>query len=172
MKKDAKKMSVDDAKDRKGKLGMKDDEFETIIKEKQDEFFTDLRSLIFSWKEQPDGSKKIMSRLPNGKIVFLDRSDSPEEIKIDTPYICAVYEREREAFAKVICEEYEPKIYVLSSDAVSMVWKDEKGDTRRKMPGGYNSFEERMMYAVKFFRTKGFPEVKIVFRENIRREII
>ena len=132
---ETKKITIDEAKDKKGKLGISDNEFEKIVGDKQDELFTDLRSLIFSWKEQEDTTQKLMSRLPNGKIVFLDRSDDPDTIKTDTPYICAVYEREREAFAKIICEEYKPKVYVLPSHMVRIVYKTDKGKTMIKMPG-------------------------------------
>ena len=170
---DGSKISIDEAKKRKGKLGMSDGEFEGIVENKQDELFTDLRSLIFQWKEQDDKSKKMMSRLPNGKIVFLDRSDSPDDIKTDTPYICAVFEREREAFAKIICEEYKPKIYVLPSHLVRVVYKDKKNNTRKEMPGPqYTSYEEKMMYCVKKCEQLGFPEVTIVFRGNRRRSAV
>lgn len=170
---DASKMSVDEAKDKKGKLGMSEDEFEKRIEEKQDDLFTDLRSLIFQWKEQDDEEKKIMSRLPNGKVVFLDRSDDPEDVKTDTPYICAVYEREREAFAKIVCEEYRPKIYVLPSHLVRVVYRDQKGNTKKEMPGPqYKNYEERIVYCIKKCESLGFPEVTIVFRGNRRREVI
>lgn len=169
---EASKMSVDDAKKRKGKLGMSSNEFEDIINEKQDELFTDLRSLIFQWKEQDDGAKKMMSRLPNGKVVFLDRSDDPEEIKTDTPYICAVYEREREAFAKVICEEYKPKIYILPSHIVHLVYKDDKDKTQIEMPGPqYKGYEQRLLYCIKKCEALGFPEVALIFRGNRRKEV-
>lgn len=167
------KMSVDEAKQRKGQLGVSESEFEKLIESKQDELFTDLRSLIFQWKEQSDGEKKLMSRLPNGKIVFLDRSDSPEETNTDTPYICAVYEREREAFAKIICEEYRPKIYVLPSHSLTLVYRDQKGKTRHEMPGPqFQSYEEKLVYAIKKCESLGFPEINILFRGNIRRSVV
>jgi len=170
---DASKMSVDEAKEKKGKLGMSDSELENRIETKQDELFTDLRSLIFQWKEQDDGEKKMMSRLPNGKVVFLDRSDDPDEVDTDTPYICAVYEREREAFAKVVCEEYRPKIYVLPSHLVRVVYRNQKNETVKEMPGPqYKSYEEKMMYCIKKCEELGFPEVTIVFRGNRRRNVV
>lgn len=164
-------MNIEEAKERKGKLGMSDEDFEKIVEDKQDDLFTDLRSLIFQWKEQENGEKKMMSRLPNGKVVFLDRSDSPEEIDTDTPYICAVYEREREAFAKIVCEEYRPKIYVLPSHLVRLVYKDHKNDTKIEMPGPqYKSYAEKMMYCIKKCESLGFPEASIVFRGNRARK--
>lgn len=169
----ASKMDIEEAKKRKGKLGISDDEFEKMIESKQDELFTDLRSLIFQWKKQENGEDKMMSRLPNGKVVFLDRSDNPKEIKTDTPYICAVYEREREAFAKVVCEEYKPNIYVLPSHLVRIVYRDNKNQTKIEMPGPqYNSYEDKMMFCIKKCEELGFPEVNVVFRGNRRREII
>lgn len=162
------KMDIDEAKDRKGKLGMSNDEFDQIVKDKQDELFSDLRSLIFEWRDQDDvKEKKMMSRLPNGKVVFLDRSDDPNKMKTGTPYICAVFEREREAFAKIICEEYKPKIYVLPSHLVNIVYRDESNKTRQIMPGPqYTSYGERMMYCIKKCEDLGFTEVNIVFRGN------
>ncbi len=166
------KMDIDEAKQRKGKLGMSNNEFDDIVNEKQDELFSDLRSLIFQWKMQEDNkTKKMMSRLPNGKIVFLDRSDDPEVLKTGTPYICAVFEREREAFAKIICEEYTPKIYVLSSHMVNVVYRDSNNKTRRIMPGPqYKSYGERMMYCIKKCEELGFPEVSVIFRGNRTRK--
>lgn len=168
---DGSKMDIDEAKERKGKLGMSDQELENIIKDRQDELFTDLRSLVFNWKDQEDGSQKLMSRLPNGKIVFLDRSDDPNDVKPGTPYMCAVYEREREAFAKIVCEEYKPKIYVQPSHFVSLVYKDKDSKTKKEMPGPqYDSYAERMMYCVKKCEELGFPQVDIEFRGNARRD--
>lgn len=169
---DASKMSVDEAKKRKGKLGMSHSDFENIVEDKQDELFTDLRSLIFQWKEQEDGDPKMMSRLPNGKVVFVDKSDNPDDIKTDTPYICAVYERDREAFAKIICEEYKPKIYVLPSHLVRLVYKDEKDDTQQELPDPSYSYEDKMMWCIKKCEKLGFPEVTIIFRGNRRRSVI
>lgn len=168
------KMDIDEAKEKKGKLGMSENEFEDIITDKQDELFSDLRSLIFEWKSQgKNKDEKLMSRLPNGKIVFLDRSDDPNKIITGSPYICAVYEREREAFAKIICEEYKPKIYVLPSHLVNVVYKDEDDKTRRIMPGPqYKSYGERIMYCIKKCEKLGFPEVSIIFRGNRKKEKI
>jgi hypothetical protein len=166
------KMNVDEANERKGKLGMSSDDFEELIRSKQDDLFTDLRSLIFQWKVQPNGEKKLMSRIPNGKVVFLDRSDNPEEIKTDTPYICAVYEREKEAFAKIVCEEYKPKIYVLPSHLVTIVYRD-NNKTKREMPGPqYKNYEERILYCIKKCESLGFPEVNIEFKGNRKRTVI
>jgi len=169
------KMDIDTARDKKGKLGMSDDEFDELVGDKQNELFSDLRSLMFQWKKQDktDKEKKFMSRLPNGKVVFLDRSDDPEDLKTDTPYICAVYEREREAFAKVICEEYKPTIYVLPSHLVSIVYRDDKNKTRRIMPGPqYKSYGDRMMFCINRCEELGFNEVNIVFRGNRHRTVI
>jgi hypothetical protein len=172
MKNELSKMNIDEAKERKGKLGMSGDDFEKVIRSKQDDLFTDLRSLIFQWKVQPDNEKKLMSRLPNGKVVFLDRYDNPEDMKTDTPYICAVYERESEAFAKVVCEEYKPKINVLPSHIVTIVYKD-KNKTKRIMPGPeYKNYEERIIYCIKKCEKLGFPEVSVEFKGNRKRTVV
>ena len=106
-----------------------------------------------------------MSKMPNGKILFPDRSEDMKEIEPGTPYICLVYEREREAFAKVVCEEYQPKVYITSSRIPHMVWRDKSGKMRRKAPFG-NSFEERVVAAIKEMEALGFPSIKIIYREN------
>lgn len=167
--KDSKKLTIDEAFERKGKLGLSRERFEEKVLEKQNDLFTDLRCLPFSWVDQPDGSKKLMSRLPNGKIVFLDKSDDPSKVRTDISYICAVYERDKVAFAKIICEEYIPKINVLPNRMVSTVWRDEKGRARKKMHGPFPSYEERILDAIKMFENLGFPEALIVFLKNRRK---
>lgn len=161
----SKVLSVDEAKNRKkvsGKLGEK---FVEEILEKQDSLFKDIMVVTFGWKVQEDGSKKLVSKLPNGKIIFPDRSEALEEIESGVPYICLVYEREREAFAKVICEEYQPKIFVPSSRIPQMVWREESGKIRHKAPHG-SSYELRMVSAIKEMEKLGFPSVKVIFRNN------
>lgn len=165
----SKKMTIEEARKKKAKLGMSDEEYDKKVQNKSNELFSDLRTLFFAWKEQPDGSQKLMSRLPNGKICFLDRSDDPKEVRENAPYTCAVYEREREAFAKIVCEEYQPTIHVFPDQRVTMVFKDNKGNTVHKMPGPYNSFGKRITEAVKIFRKKGFSEAKLVYIANMRK---
>jgi len=160
-------LSIDDAKKLKGVTGDRAKEFENEITSKQDLLFKDIYCVTFGWKKQDDGSKKLVSKMPNGKILFPDRSEEMQEIDPGTPYICLVYEREREAFAKVICEEYQPKIFVPSSKIPHMVYRDEKGKMRRKAPHG-NSYEERIVSAIKEMEQLGFPSIKVVFRKNQR----
>ena len=167
--KNSKKITIDEAYERKGELGISRERFEEKVMKKTDELFTDLRCLPFSWVEQPDGSKKLMSRLPNGKIVFLDKSEDPTKVRTDISYICAVYEREKVAFAKIICEEYIPRINILTNRMVSTVWRDEKGRARRKMHGPFPTFEERIIDAIKTFEDLGFSEALITFLKNRRK---
>jgi len=164
--KDSRKISIDEAYERRGELGVSKERFEEKVAKKTDDLFTDLRCLPFSWVDQPDGSKKLMSRLPNGKVVFLDKSEDPSKVRVGVSYICAVYEREKVAFAKIICEEYIPKINILPSKMVSSVWRDGKGRVRRKMHGPFPTFEERLIDAIKMFDSIGTPEVLLVFVGN------
>ena len=157
-------LTIDDAKKLKGVAGDKAKGFEEEISCKQDLLFKDIYSVVFGWKLQEDNSRKLVSKMPNGKILFPDRTESVE-IEPGTPYICLVYEREREAFAKVVCEEHQPKIFVPSSRIPHMVWRDEKGTIRRKAPVA-NSYEERMISAIKEMEKLGFPSIKIIFRIN------
>jgi hypothetical protein len=158
-------LSIDDAKRLRRVVGRDGDEFEKDITTKQDSLFTDIMCIIFGWKMQPDGSKKLVSKLPNGKIVFPDRSEEISLIEPGIPYICLVFEREREAFAKVCAEEYQPKIYVPTSRMPSMVWKTASGETKHKLPHG-NSYELRILEAIKEMEDMGFPTVRIIFRKN------
>jgi hypothetical protein len=163
----SKVLSVDDAKKLKGVTGDRAKEFEQEIIDKQDILFKDIYCVTFGYKLQDDGSKKLVSKMPNGKILFPDRSEDLQEVEPGTPYICLVYEREKESFAKIICEEYQPKIFVPSTRVPHMVWRDTKGKVRRKAPHG-NSYEERMIAAIKEMEQLGFPSIKVVFRKNQR----
>ena len=139
-------MSIDEAIQRKRVVGPAAEEFKALVAGKQDNLFKDIMCVVFGWKVQPDGSKKLVAKLPNGKIIFPDRSEQGE-VEPGVPYICLVYEREREAFAKVCSEEYQPKIYVMPSKMVSMVWRDPSGKISNKMAIG-NTHEERIVAAL------------------------
>jgi len=160
-------MSIDDAKKRNRVTGDRAEKLEKQIIEKQDILFKDIMCVTFGWKVQEDGTKKLVSKLPNGKILFPDRSEKLEEIEPGVPYLCLVYEREREGFAKIICEEYQPKIFVTSSRIPYMVYRDENGKIRRVAPHG-NTYEDRIVYSIKKMEELGFPSVRIIFRKNER----
>ena len=123
MKRSNLKLDADVAVDRSGKLGMSKEEHLKIIEEAQDERFKDIRSLTFGWVEQSDeeGGKKerkLMTYLINGKATFIDKSQELEEVIPEDPYICMVYERPREAFAKILFPEYQivvPEIAKMNS---------------------------------------------------------
>ena len=165
--KDESKLTIDEAVARRGSFVKSPEKFIEEVKKKQDELFKDLRCLVFSWVPQEDGSKKLMGRLPNGKVVFVDRREQ-FEVKPGRSYICLVYEREREAFARIICEEDVPVIWVLPSKLVTMRYKDESGKFNVVMPHA-NSYKERILLALDRLEKLGVPEVKIVFRENEMR---
>jgi len=172
---ESKILTIDDAKKLKGVSGKAAETFEEEITEKQNlnPLFKDIMSVVFGWKMQSDGTKKLVSKMPSGKILFPDKSEDINEIEPGNAYICLVYDRTedgkggpgREAFAKIICEEYQPKIYVLSSRVVQLVWRDNKGKMRHVAPFG-NSFEERIVGAIKQFEELGLPSAKIIYRKN------
>jgi hypothetical protein len=173
---ESKQLTIDDAKKLKRVTGEAAKEFEDKVLAKQDGQFKDLYVIVFGWKEQGEGKpKKLMSKLPSGKLVFPDKTENVSLIEQGLPYICLVYDRKvdeegkpgREAFAKIICEEYTPKIYVPSSRLPHMVWRDKSGTLRNKAPFG-NTFEERIISAIKEMEKMGFPSVKVVFRVNER----
>jgi len=172
----SKVLTIDDAKKRMKYIGDRAKEFEESIEEKQNQQFSDIMCVVFGYKLQDDGTKKLISKLPNGKILFPDKSTELKEIEPGTPYLCLVYEPEfnskgepaREAFAKLICEEYQPRIYVPSSRIPQMVWRESNGKTRHKAPFG-NSYTERMMAALNEYENNlKVSAVKIVFRKNQR----
>lgn len=167
MQTDSKKLSVEDALLRRGDFSKTEEDFLNLIKEKQDERFTDIRSLVFGWRDQPDGSKKLMSRLPNGKVVFVDRREQ-FEVKPGRSYLCLVYEREREAFARILCEEQEPVIWVLQNRLVTLRYVEDNGQLKIVMPHG-NTYQERILAALDRLEKLGFPEIKVIFRENERK---
>jgi len=173
-----KKLDVDEAIKRKGEFGKPDEELLKGIDkvQSQDDKFCEIYSLRFGWKKQPpkdpnnkdeEPKFKLMSALPDGRVCFIDRSQDEEEIIPEDPYICLVFKRDREAFAKVLFPEYQPKIYVPPNRLPAMVWRDSKGKVHNKRPFG-NSYEERIVSAIKEMEKMGFESVKIVFRKNIR----
>ena len=169
------KIDADEAIKRKGEFGTTDGKLLERIQTMQDERFTDIRSVRFGWVDQPDETdglkmkKKLMSTLPNGKFIFPDRSQDLNAIVPEDPYLCLVFEPEegKVAFAKILFPEYQPKIYIPPTRMPSMVWRDEKGTVHRKLPHG-NSYEERLVSAIKEMEIKGFEHVKIEFKRNIR----
>jgi len=158
-------LSIDDAKKAKRVSGKSASQFESDIIEKQDSLFEDIMCVTFGWKTQPDNSRKLVSKLPNGKIIFPDRSEDLTIIEPGVPYICLVYEREREAFAKVCSEEYHPKIYVTPSKIVTIVYREISGSIKKKMYPG-NSYENRILAALKDAEELGFPSIRVIFRKN------
>lgn len=173
------KMTIDEAKSKRGKF-VGDKEFEDMVSSKTNEFFADIRTLKFSWKlQEKDKEKKLMSRLPNGKVVFVDKHEKEGEVLPGIPYICLIYEPEenpdgtqaRQAYAKIVCEEYEPKIFILPNRLVHEVWRDDKGNIRRRAPHG-NSYQERLVTAVMAMEERGFVSIRLVFRGNERKQDI
>jgi len=175
---DAKPLTIDEAKQRLKIGGEKGRAFESKVLERQDGQFTKIVSVIFGWKLQKDGSQKLVSRMSSGKILFPDKSENLDEIEPGIPYICLVYDRPneydeagnlikegREAFAKLICQEYEPKIFVPQNKLPVMVWTEENGNVRNKVPV-QNSYAERMMELINMAEKKGWSSLKIVFRAN------
>ena len=164
------KMDADEAIRKKGVFATKDVDLLKLIEDNQDDRFKDILSLRFGWVKQPSDNtkpqeRKLMSMLPNGKVVFIDRSQEIEDIVPEDPYICLVYEREREAFAKILFPEYQPKIYIPPSRLPAMVWRDNHGNVKRKLAVG-KSYEERIIYAIKEMEKLGFNYIKIVFRKE------
>ena len=175
---DAIPLTVDEAKKKLKLGGDKARAFEEKVIEKQDGQFTKIMSIIFGWKIQKDGGKKLVSKLSSGKICFPDKSEDLDAIEPGMPYICLVYDRQQEkdaegniivkgseAFAKIICEEYQPKIFVPQNKLPVMVWTERSGKVRNKVPVA-DSYSERMMILINMAEKLGFPSIKMVYRMN------
>lgn len=147
------------------RLGMTEEEFNKLVVEKTDDRFNEIYRLVFGYVEQPDGSQKLMSKLPNGKVVFPDKSEKLERIKPGVPYLCLVYEREREAFAKILSEEYEPRIFVQPNGIVSIVWRKDNGEIEHRVVKE-DTYVKRLIAALKFVEEElRVPDVRITFRK-------
>ena len=170
---DSKSMTVDEAKKKLKLGGEKARHFEQKILDKQDTQFSQIFSIIFGWKIQDDGSKKLVSKMPNGKILFPDKSEDVDKIDSGIPYICLVYEPDlnpdgtqaKQAYAKIICEEYIPIIFVPDSRMPVMVWIDKDGRKRNLVPKA-NSYPERMMILLNMAVKEKCPFIKVIFRKN------
>ena len=140
--------------------------FEDKVAENIDENFTQLRTLIFvKDKRNP---KHLVSRLPKGKIVFPDKSVDFETLKEGVPYICMVNELDREAFAKILGEQYEPRVIVTDTGVVILIIRI--GDkTQQIICQGKNEFE-KLNFAYKKIKETGEPSFKVIIRRNVPRK--
>jgi len=170
------KLSVDEVIQRKGDVGSDTEEILKQIDKVQDDRFTEFYSLRFGWKEQKgeddkEISKKLISALPNGKICFLDRSQDEKDIIPEDPYLCLVFDRPGSvAFAKVLFPETQPKVYIPATRIPVVVWKNAKNITER-YPAKGETYEERLVDAIKKMELLGFESFKVIFRKNVREKI-
>jgi len=86
------RLDADEAVKRKG-TGESNEDLLKKIQTSQDEKFTEIRSLRFGWVKQPADKNgkcemKLMSTLPNGKVIFPDRSQNLDDILPEEPYMC------------------------------------------------------------------------------------
>ena len=73
----------------------------------------------------------IMSRLINGKYVFLNKGEKKENLTLGMPYICAIKELDNVAFAKIISSVFIPRILLLRDEEIKtdkVMLIDKKGD--------------------------------------------
>jgi len=171
----SKQMTIDEAKEKMKMTGKRAKELEEDITAKQENYqqFDQLMSVIFGWKQQDDGSRKLVSKHPSGKIMFPDKSEDTREIEPGMAYLCLVYEPEfnkegekaRETFAKIICEESVPKIYILNNRVVTYAFRDKNDKMNRGAIFG-NTFEERIVNIIKKYEKEGLPSAKIIYRRN------
>ena len=69
-------LSIDEAVRKKRAVGdvAKSLEKQIIDMQESNPQFKDIMSVVFGWKRQDDGSKKLVSKHPSGKILFPDKS--------------------------------------------------------------------------------------------------
>ena len=171
------KVSIEEAVEAR-KLGMTEEEFKQILEKKKDEKFTELHwHIVFKEQRLPDGTVKKLSFTENGKVIFPDRHENLEEIKVGYPYICLVYDspEHNAAFCRIISEEYIPTIFVSPTEVVSAVWRDKQGELHREPLGltkeeikiSPSPFQKRLLKAITILEenTKA-PQIMIIFRKN------
>ena len=177
---ESKPLTIDEAAELKGVSGKSAEKFKEEIAEMQSKNnqFSEIYSVVFGWKKQPDGSKKLVSKHPSGRIMFPDKSIDEKDIEAGNAYLCLVYvpefnakgEPAREAFAKIICEEYQPKIYELKSGVVTYAYRDKKDNMKRGAEAFGKTTEERIVEVIRKYRDElKFPSCKIIFRKNDER---
>jgi hypothetical protein len=155
-----------------------DKDVESTIDKKKNQYYDTLWSgIVFEKKEQKEGGFKLLAKLPSGKFIFLDKGENKNQIKIDVPYICLIYEPVNSktgkemsvAFAKVVCEESIPKILVHPEGAVYLIYKNNKGEFKKEMIAS-KTYAFRITEAVKKMESLGFEDVRIIFMKNKAKE--
>jgi len=81
---------------------------------------------------------KIISRLPNGKYVFLNRGEREDNLELGIPYECLVKELESYAFAKLVNRVFLPQI-ILNGDR--LIYLDKSNDNKVFKDINYSEIE-------------------------------
>jgi hypothetical protein len=148
------------------------------IENKKNQYYDTLwTGITFDYKEQNEGGKKLIAKLPSGKYVFLDKGENTELIKPGIPYICLIYEpvndktgKEMSAsFAKIVCPESVPKIIVNPDGMIYMIYRDDKGNFKKEMIVN-KSYSFRIVEAFRKFENQGIEEARIIFAKNKMKE--
>jgi len=177
---------VDELKELRG-VAMSEDDFIKEVAKKQDDRFKDLkRNIVFEKVKQEDGSFKLMGRLSDGVILFPDWKEDESKIIPGIPYICLVYRpideetgrKKPVAFAKIICEENIPKLFLGFNDIVQPVWRDKKGKFRAEpirvtdadiemFKKSLNLYHVRILKSILMMQSDvKVPYLLVVFRDN------
>lgn len=135
--------------------------FNRKIMNKMDDRYSYLRTLIFAWD---DDQEKFLSRLPNGKITFVDQAEDLRKVEAGVPYICAIYEREREAFARIIGEQYKARMVITKPGGVVVAVRI--GNKAEQIACIGQSLAERMMYGYNKIKELGESHYEVVIKEN------
>lgn len=171
--KKVKKVSEKEAVDKKTGLASKEQVKKTISQKRNQYYDTLWTGIVFEYKEQNEGGKKLIAKMPSGKYIMLDKGEDSDLVKAGIPYVCLLYEPTNEktgkemsvAFAKVVCEESIPKILIHPEGSVYMIYKDDKGNFKKKMIAN-KTFNFRIIEAIKEFEKLGFEEARIVYMAN------
>ena len=116
-----------DTENLKTKSTLDEDKFVDIIKEKRDNYFIDLREVIFYKNKE----NKLMGRLTSGKYVLLHKSEDPSIVTEGLPYICVLRHLEKVAFAKVISPVFLPRV-IIRRNGIILVYKNKENKIIRE----------------------------------------
>lgn len=83
----------------------------------------------------------LVSRLTNGKIVLLDRSEKEENVVEGIPYLCSIKHLPKVAFAKIINKVFLPRVLIAQNGKIFFLDQTKEGELFRKE---LESFEQSL----------------------------
>lgn len=160
---DAKETNVDEiTKENKHPIWTSKQEFEKLVADNMDEKFTQIRTIVFVKDRR--NPNHVIGWLPKGKIVFPHKNADIKNLKPGIPYICLIYEKDRYAYAKVLGEQYEPRVIVTDTGVVILIIRI--GDKTQQIICKGKNDAEKLAFAYKKIAELGEPSFKVIIRKN------